>query len=83
MPKRILARGLYSIFLVLLLVLALSATTRPAYAYVDPGSGLLFVQMLGSTLAGMMFLLRKRVRQLFQRFGGERPAKQDTEAGNR
>jgi hypothetical protein len=63
-------------------MLVLSTTARPAYAYVDPGSGLLLVQMLGSTLAGMLFLLRKRVRQLFNHFGGGHAAKEDVEASN-
>lgn len=83
MPRYILATGLFSLCVVLWWMLVLSATARPAYAYVDPGSGLLLVQMLGSTLAGMMFLLRKRVRQLFNRFAGARPAKEDVEASKR
>jgi len=44
------------------------ATAQPAYAYVDPGTGLFLFQMVGSTFAGMMFLLRKRVRRLFGLF---------------
>ena len=82
MPRRILVKGLFSFCVVLWWVLVLCATAHPAYAYVDPGSGLLLVQMLGSTLAGVMFLLRKRVRQLFQRFGGEHSTKEDAEAAN-
>jgi hypothetical protein len=37
----------------------------PAHAYVDPGSGLLALQIIGSTLAGAMFLIRKRIRDMF------------------
>jgi hypothetical protein len=49
-------------------VLLLNVTCRPAYAYVDPGSGLLFIQVIGSTFAGITFLLRKKIRELFGRF---------------
>ena len=41
----------------------------PAHAYVDPGSGLLALQIIGSTLAGATFLVRKRIRDLFEVFG--------------
>ncbi|HWA93037.1 MAG TPA: hypothetical protein VG844_00445 [Terracidiphilus sp.] len=37
----------------------------PAYAYVDPGSGLLLIQILGSIVAGATFLIRKRIRDFF------------------
>lgn len=45
----------------------LVATAQPLHAYVDPGSGLLFIQAAGSTLAGIGYLLRRRIRGLFQR----------------
>lgn len=38
---------------------------RPAYAYVDPGSGLLTLQIVGASIAGSFFLLRQKVRRLF------------------
>ncbi len=37
----------------------------PAHAYVDPGSGLLALQIIGSTLAGATFLIRKWIRAHF------------------
>jgi hypothetical protein len=46
----------------LFLVVALQ---RPAYGYVDPGSGMLVVQFVGSVLSGGIFLLRKRLKQFF------------------
>lgn len=46
----------------------LAAAERPAHAYVDPGSGLLFIQAAGSTLAGIGFLLRRRLREIIRRF---------------
>jgi hypothetical protein len=52
------------------LVFVLIAATRPAHAYVDPGSGLLFIQAAGSTLAGIGYLLRRRIRDFFRRLTG-------------
>jgi hypothetical protein len=54
---------------VLWLLVLLNATAQPAYAYVDPGSGLLLIQVVSSTFVGITFLLRKRVREFFRRFG--------------
>jgi hypothetical protein len=47
------------------LVVLLAALTKPAYGYVDPGSGLLAVQVGGSMLAGGLFILRSKLRRLF------------------
>jgi hypothetical protein len=47
-------------------VVFLIAATKPANAYVDPGSGLLFLQVGGSMLAGAMFALRAKIRKLFR-----------------
>jgi hypothetical protein len=43
------------------LALWLGTSAKPAYGYADPGTGLMAVQILGSTLAGFLFLTRKRV----------------------
>ncbi|AXC12682.1 hypothetical protein ACPOL_3395 [Acidisarcina polymorpha] len=48
------------------IVAILCATSQPAYAYVDPGSGLLAFQMIGTTFAGVIFVIRKRLRRLLQ-----------------
>lgn len=48
------------------LVVLLAALTKPAYGYVDPGSGLLAVQLGGSMLAGGLFVLRSKIRRLFR-----------------
>ena len=50
---------------VLQLFFLLVAVQRPAYAYVDPGSGMLVVQFVGSILSGAVFFLRKRLKQFF------------------
>lgn len=48
------------------LVVLLAALAKPAYGYVDPGSGLLAVQLGGSMLAGGLFVLRSKIRRLFR-----------------
>ena len=40
---------------------------RRAYAYVDPGSGLLMLQAAGTVLTGVLFTLRRRIKSLFTR----------------
>jgi hypothetical protein len=37
---------------------------RPAQAYVDPGSGFVFLQVAASTCAGAMYYLRHRLRRI-------------------
>ena len=44
------------------------AFQKPAYAYADPGSGLLLLQVAGSMVAGALFIVRSKLRKLF-RFG--------------
>ena len=43
----------------------LLATERRAMAYVDPGSGLLAVQSIGSMMAAAGFFLRRRIMRVF------------------
>jgi hypothetical protein len=35
---------------------------RPAYAYVDPGSGLLVIQSLSAIVTGIVFYFRRRLK---------------------
>jgi hypothetical protein len=44
----------------------LAAVARPAYGYIDPGSGLLFFQVGGSMLAGALFMVRSKIRKLLR-----------------
>lgn len=69
MLARCLGRSLYLVAVILWLFAALSAVAQPAYAYVDPGSGLLIVQIISSTFVGITFLIRKRIREIFWRIG--------------
>jgi hypothetical protein len=52
------------------IVVFLAAASKPALAYVDPGSGLLAFQVGGSMVAGALFVLRAKIRKLFRRTGG-------------
>lgn len=47
-------------------IVALSLSfEKPAHAYVDPGSGFVYLQVAGSMMAGALFYLRGRVKKLF------------------
>jgi hypothetical protein len=59
-------RCIYVVLTVCQCLLLLAAIEKPAYGYVDPGSGILLVQVLSSALGGVVFFLRKRIRYYFQ-----------------
>jgi hypothetical protein len=56
----------YFVTVAMLLCLSISLERR-AYAYIDPGSGLLMLQAAGTVLTGVLFTLRKRIKSLFTR----------------
>ncbi len=62
-------RLLRTIPLVFLLAGAALLFERPAYAYVDPGSGLLAIQAAGSALIATGWYLRRKIYALFHRGG--------------
>ena len=63
-----------SIFLGIVVVFCvLIATERTAWAYVDPGSGLLALQGLASAAATAAYLLRKRLRGWFGKDAAAQP----------
>jgi hypothetical protein len=43
----------------------LVAFERPAQAYIDPGSGFVVLQVVGSMFAGAVYYLRHRLRRMF------------------
>lgn len=45
---------------------------RPAYAYTDPGTGLLAIQAAGSAMVAAGWYLRRKIAMLFQRPGTEK-----------
>jgi hypothetical protein len=49
------------------LALWLGTSAKPLHAYADPGTGLMAIQILGATFAGFLFLIRKRIVDLFVR----------------
>jgi hypothetical protein len=61
------------------LLVLLAALAKPAYGYVDPGSGLLAVQVGGSMLAGGLFILRSKIRKLFRMSSPPTASKTETE----
>jgi hypothetical protein len=42
------------------------ASERSAYAYVDPGTGLLALQAIGASLAAIGFAIRRKIYALFR-----------------
>jgi hypothetical protein len=56
---------LLTVFCLASLLLAFQGT---AQAYADPGSGLLALQIIGSTLAGIGFYFRQKIGKLFIHF---------------
>jgi hydrogenase-4 membrane subunit HyfE len=73
---RLLSRTVLILLAIAQVVTLAIAFQRPAYAYADPGSGLLFLQVAGSMLAGALFIVRSKLRKLFH-FGkphSEEPA---------
>jgi hypothetical protein len=46
------------------IVAVMVAFERPAHAYIDPGSGFVFLQVAGSMCAGAVYYLRHRVKRL-------------------
>ena len=51
----------------LMFVGAAMLSERPAYAYADPGSGLLAIQAAGSALVATGWYLRRKIYALFHR----------------
>ena len=65
MSARPYSRYAWHILGVLQMVMLICAFERPAHAYVDPGSGYVFLQVIGSMCAGAVFYLRHRLRRIF------------------
>ncbi len=45
---------------------------RPAYAYADPGTGLLAIQAVGSALVAAGWYLRRKIYSIFHRESADR-----------
>ena len=58
-------------FVTLMLFAALSISLeRQAYAYVDPGSGLLVFQGISAAVTGTLFYFRRRIKNLLLKLQG-------------
>ncbi|HTW77941.1 MAG TPA: hypothetical protein VME23_00220 [Terracidiphilus sp.] len=55
--------------LLLIVVGALILFEQPAYAYADPGTGLLAIQAVGSAIVASGWYLRRKIYALFKRSG--------------
>ena len=61
------------------IAVVLCAFERPAQAYVDPGSGFVFLQVAGSMVAGTLYYLRHRLKRIFHSM--RKPSPVPTPAG--
>lgn len=61
---KLLTRAALFLFGGLQVFIFLISAVKPAHAYVDPGSGLLFFQVGGSMLAGALFVMRAKIRKM-------------------
>ena len=55
--------------LLLIVVGALILFEQPAYAYADPGTGLLAIQAVGSAIVASGWYLRRKIYALFRKGG--------------
>src|SRR5580658_4272998 len=58
---------LHTISFLLIFVGVLLLFERPAYAYTDPGTGLLAIQAAGSAIVAVGWYLRRKIYALFHR----------------
>ncbi|HKR29951.1 MAG TPA: hypothetical protein VJT08_05715 [Terriglobales bacterium] len=77
MSARFLFRTMWLVLGVLQIAAVVCAFERPAHAYVDPGSGYMLLQVIGSMCAGAIFYLRHRLRRLFA-FGAQSSSEAET-----
>jgi hypothetical protein len=61
---------LFSLLGALQIAALLVAFERPAHAYVDPGSGFVFLQVAGSMFAGAIFYMRHRLKRILNAMRG-------------
>jgi hypothetical protein len=62
--------------ILLVLAGALLLFQQPAYAYTDPGTGLLAIQAAGSALVAAGWILRRKLQSLFNRASTKKQAQQ-------
>lgn len=62
--------SLICLFGALQIAALLVAFERPAQAYVDPGSGFVFLQVAGSMFAGAVYYMRHRLKRILSAMRG-------------
>jgi hypothetical protein len=70
---------LHTISFLLIFAGALLLFERPAYAYTDPGTGLLAIQAAGSAMVAAGWYLRRKIYALFHRGASRKPQPGDYE----
>ena len=65
--------------ILMIVVGAVMLSERPAYAYTDPGTGLLAIQAAGSALVAAGWYLRRKLYALFSRNSEAKPAPEPKE----
>ena len=66
------ARLRYYVVTLMLFFALLTSSAPAAYAYVDPGSGLLAYQSITAFVTGLLFYFRRRLKLIFLRERSER-----------
>ena len=66
------ARLRYYAVTLMLFIALLTSSVPAAYAYVDPGSGLLAYQSITAFVTGLLFYFRRRLKLIFIRDRAER-----------
>ena len=56
----------HSVLTLCLILALLCVFERPAYAYIDPGSGILACQAISAFFAGAIYFFRQRLKRLFR-----------------
>ena len=69
--------GVTPALMVIQMLAVLCALAQPAYAYVDPGGGILSLQIISSTCVGMIFLIRRRLRGFLKKMNGSPGSKSE------
>ena len=77
MSARCLVRTMWFALGMLQIAAVVCAFERPAQAYVDPGSGYMLLQVIGSMFAVAIFYLRHRLRRLIA-FGADSSSESET-----
>jgi hypothetical protein len=78
--RRIFAMMMFSLAILQAFVV-LNTIAQPAYSYVDPGSGIFALQIISSTFAGILFMVRKQLRSYFEKITGGRFAQKNKSKG--